>query len=375
MSESPLARILIVDDEEALMRALSNTLKDHGFDTAGFLRGEDAMAELRRSKFDILLSDLMMPDMDGLAVLRSALEIDPNLVGIIMTGAGTISTAVEAMKTGAFDYILKPFKLNAILPVLNRAVALRQLRLRNAILQEKVVKHTAQLEAVNQELEAFAHTVSHDLRAPLRHIGSYAGFISHSESSKLSEEDRGYLTHIVNSTVRMTRLIDDLLAFARMGLADLRHVPIDTPAMLEEVLRQLQPEIAARNIIWKKNPLPPVQADPALLRQVFTNLLLNSVKYTRMRDPAEIEIGCQSDTADETVIYIRDNGIGFDMKYATKLFGVFQRLHRENEFEGTGVGLANVRRIISRHGGRTWAEGKVNEGATFYFSLPKKVPA
>jgi two-component system, sensor histidine kinase and response regulator len=372
MPEPPLTRIIIVDDEVVLMKALSRTLKDHGFETAGFSRGDAALAALRESRFDLLLSDLMMPEMDGIAVLRAALEIDPDLVGIIMTGAGTISTAVEAMKSGAFDYILKPFKLNAILPVLSRAVALRELRIKNAALERKVRQRTAQLEVVNKELEAFAYTVSHDLRAPLRHISSYVQFLTGSKTSTLSEQDRGYLDNIVGATVRMTRLIDDLLAFSRMGLSDLQQTSVDPQVLLEEALRQIQPEIGTRNIVWKKNPLPPLQADPALLRQVFINLLSNAVKYTRQRDPAEIEIGCLPESADEITIFVRDNGAGFDMKYAPKLFGVFQRLHRQEEFEGTGVGLANVRRIIVRHGGRTWAEGKVGGGATFYFTLPRK---
>jgi len=365
------ARILIVDDEEALMTALTNTLRDHGFETAGFTRGEEALAALREKQFQILLSDMMMPEMDGLTVLRAALEIDPHLIGIIMTGAGTISTAVEAMKTGAFDYILKPFKLNVILPVLTRGLAVRDLRLKNEALEQKVRQRTAQLEVVNKELEAFAYTVSHDLRAPLRHIANYVHFLTGSTSSTLSDQDRGFLSHIVNSTERMTKLIDDLLAFSRMGLSELRPAAVDTQALLEDALKQIQPEIGTRNIVWKKAALPPLQGDPALLRQVLVNLLSNAVKYTRQRDPAEIEIGCQ-DTPDETIIFVRDNGAGFEMKYAAKLFGVFQRLHRHDEFEGTGVGLANVRRIIARHGGRTWAEAKVDEGATFYFTLPKK---
>jgi light-regulated signal transduction histidine kinase (bacteriophytochrome) len=230
------------------------------------------------------------------------------------------------------------------------------------------------LEAANDELEAFAHTVSHDLRAPLRHIRSYAQYLTRSDSSTLSEPDREFLEHIVGATERMNRLIEDLLAFSRMGMSDLRQVSINPQSLLDEVFRQIQPEIGMRNIVWKRNPLPSLQADPALLRQVFINLLLNAVKYSRPRNPAEIEIGCLAETPDEIVIFIRDNGVGFDMKYANKLFGVFQRLHRQEEFEGTGVGLANVRRIIARHGGRTWAEGKIDYGATFYFTLPSKVP-
>lgn len=371
MPEKPLPRILIVDDEKVLMTALCNTLKDHGYETTGFTDCNAALAEMHQKPFDLLLSDLMMPEMDGIAMLRAALAIDPNLVGIIMTGAGTIATAVQAMRSGAFDYILKPFKLNAILPVLERAMALHQLRIQNAILEQKVRDRTVQLETANKELEAFAHTVSHDLRAPLRHITSYADLLAEHDGASLSPDGRDYLDHISASTKRMGRLIEDLLAFSRTGMADLKVVTVNASSLLEDILRQLKPEIARRNIVWKKNPLPPVQADPALLRQVFINLVSNAVKYTRKRDPAEIELGSQN-APEENIIFIRDNGAGFDMKYAEKLFTVFQRLHRQEDFEGTGVGLATVRRIISRHGGRTWAEAKLGEGATFYISLPKK---
>lgn len=374
MADRPSTKILIVDDEEALLKALCNTLKDAGFDATGFSRGADALAALRENKFELLLSDLMMPEMDGIVLLKNALEIDPDLIVIIMTGAGTIATAVEAMKSGAFDYVLKPFKLNVMLPVLARAVALRDLRLRNAALERKIRERTNQLEVANKELEAFAYTVSHDLRAPLRHIAGYTQIILRSNESQLAEKDREVFDHIVKATDRMAQLIEDLLAFSRLATGELKRGPVDTQALVEEVLQELKPEYESRPILWEKAALPPLQADPGLLRQVFANLISNAVKYTRPCHPAKIEIGSQTDDSGEPVIFVRDNGAGFDMKYAAKLFGVFQRLHRQDEFEGTGVGLANVRRIIAKHGGRTWAEGKVGHGATFYFTIPNKSP-
>lgn len=374
MADRPSTKILIVDDEEALMKALCNTLKDAGFDAMGFSRGADALAALRENKFELLLSDLMMPEMDGIVLLKNALEIDPDLIVIIMTGAGTIATAVEAMKSGAFDYVLKPFKLNVMLPVLARAVALRDLRLRNAALERKIRERTNQLEVANKELEAFAYTVSHDLRAPLRHIAGYTQIILRSNESQLAEKDREVFDHIVKATDRMAQLIEDLLAFSRLATGELKRGPVNTQALVEEVLQELKPEYESRPILWEKAALPQLQADPGLLRQVFANLISNAVKYTRPCHPAKIEIGAQTDDSGEPVIFVRDNGAGFDMKYAAKLFGVFQRLHRQDEFEGTGVGLANVRRIIAKHGGRTWAEGKVGHGATFYFTIPNKSP-
>lgn len=273
------------------------------------------------------------------------------------------------MKSGALDYILKPFKLSAILPVLDRALTVRRLRLENAALERRVRQRTDELEAANKELEAFSYSVSHDLRTPVRHIDGYAEMLGKSTDSSLSEKDRRYLNQIINASKQMGQLINDLLEFSRMGRAEMRRTQVDLQDLVEKVIQGLQPEIDGRNIVWKKGSLPQVQADPSLLQQVFSNLLFNAIKYTRPRNPAEIEIGCTVE-AGETVIFIRDNGVGFDMKYADKLFGVFQRLHRAEDFEGTGVGLANVRRIIARHGGRTWAEAKVDGGATFYFTLP-----
>ncbi|MCX6915695.1 MAG: ATP-binding protein, partial [Verrucomicrobia bacterium] len=240
----------------------------------------------------------------------------------------------------------------------------------NVELEQQVRQRTASLEAAVKELDAFAYSVSHDLRAPLRHVGGYAGLLRTSAGPSLPETSRHYLDEITGAATQMGRLIDDLLQFSRMGRTEMRQERIELTGLAEECIQQLKPEINGRNILWQQNPLPAVQADPALLRQVLINLLSNAIKYTRPRDPAKIEIGCASENGQETVIYVRDNGVGFDMEYSNKLFGVFQRLHADDEFEGTGVGLANVRRIIARHGGRTWAEGKVNEGATFYFSLP-----
>jgi two-component system sensor histidine kinase/response regulator len=311
----------------------------------------------------------MMPEMDGIALLQAAFKLKPELVGVIMTGEGTITTAVEAMKTGALDYILKPFRLSAMLPVLARALSVRRLRLENAALEKRVQERTAQLEAANRELDAFAHSVSHDLRAPVRHISGFVGLLEQAEPS-MSEKGKRFTGLIASSTKQMGQLIDDLLEFSRMSRTEIRRTKVNLDELLESVIRDAQPETEGRNIVWKRTPLPQVQADHALLQQVFSNLILNAIKYSRPRNPAEIEIGSREGAPGEVVIFVRDNGVGFDMKYVDKLFGVFQRLHQNEEFEGTGIGLANVRRIIARHGGRTWAEGKLDGGATFYFTLP-----
>jgi hypothetical protein len=369
MSDSHRSKLIIVDDEAAQMKALCDTLGDR-YEVTGFISATAGLQAIREKKFDLLLSDLMMPEMDGISLLQAGLKADPNLVAVIMTGEGTIATAVEAMKSGAIDYILKPFRLSAILPVLERALALQRLRVENAALERQVRERSEQLERANKELEAFSYSVSHDLRAPVRHVDGFAQMLARAEPG-LSEKGKHFLTQITGAAKQMGQLIDNLLEFSRMGRGEMRRVPVNLELLRDEVIVALQPEMVDRQIVWKKNPLPTVQADGPMLRQVFQNLFFNAVKYSRPRNPAEIEIGAMPETAEEIVIFVRDNGVGFDMAHAQNLFGVFQRLHSQEEFEGTGVGLANVRRIVSRHGGRTWAEGKLEEGATFYFSLPR----
>ncbi len=242
----------------------------------------------------------------------------------------------------------------------------------NQELERRVIERTAQLEAANKELEAFSYSVSHDLRAPLRHIDGFAGLLLKSDGKALSERGRSHLATITSSAKQMGILIDDLLVFSQMGRSEMRHGLVDLQQLAQETIQDLKAQNPARNIIWQLSPLPTVRGDRPMLRQVFVNLLANAVKYSGPRDPAIIAIAAVTDPASgELIVSVRDNGVGFDMAYAHKLFGVFQRLHRAEEFEGTGIGLANIRRIIGRHGGRTWAEGKPDEGATFYFSLPQ----
>jgi signal transduction histidine kinase len=370
MSESTSARILIIDDERFQMEALCNTLRDEGFETVGFTSAIEGLAALRRQRFDLLLTDLVMADMDGISLLQAALQIDASLAGVIMTGQGTINTAVDAMKTGALDYILKPFKMTTVLPVLSRALAVRSLRKENAKLQKRLRERTTELEQANKELDAFASSVAHDLNAPVRHIGALARMLEEESGPELNAASRECLANLMASTERLRDLISDLLDFARLSHADLKQETVDLARVLSAARASLEPEAGTRNIAWKIGELPSVRGDASLLQQVFCNLLSNAIKYTSTRAVAEIEIGCRNSGAGEYEIFVRDNGVGFDMQYARKLFGVFQRLHSAQEFEGTGMGLANVRRIVGRLGGRTWAEAEVDKGATFYFTLP-----
>jgi two-component system sensor histidine kinase/response regulator len=371
MNATAQPRLLIVDDEAAQMTALCNTLEDQGYVTTGFTSANEALAVLRGQEFDLLLTDLMMPEMDGIALLRAAQDMDTNIVGIVMTGHGSIDTAVEAMKGGALDYIQKPFKLSVIVPVVARALGVRRLRVENAELERCIHERTAELAAANQELEAFSYSVSHDLRAPLRHIDGFAGLLAKHLEPRLDETGRRYLTTISGAAKQMDALIDDLLTFSRIGSAELRRTRVDLAGLVREVRGILEPETAGRDIAWEIGDLPEVQGDPRLLRLVLQNLIGNALKYTRTRPEARIEIGARREGT-ETVCSIRDNGVGFDMRYAERLFGVFQRLHTSAQFEGTGIGLATVRRIVHRHGGRVWGGGEVDRGACFWFALPDR---
>jgi signal transduction histidine kinase len=537
MTAAARARLLIVDDEAAQMQALCDTLQQEGFDTRGFTSGTAAVAALREQPFDLLLTDLMMPQIDGIMLLRACHEVDRDLACIVMTGHATVPTAVEALKAGALDYVLKPFRVNNIITAIGRALTMRQLRLENIQLREsvsiyelaraisqglkreeivartltaaakqsdvaavyllvpaatghlqlagsagpqaltldpeqrldpdilnpwlararqelelsasgaevhapfshpfdsrigvalpvvsgesffgilglssersprritlgqlkaldvlartaatafataavlaelqkmneelelRVQERTQDLEAANKDLEAFSYSVSHDLREPLRAVEGFCEIFRSEFGAAIPPAGSAVFDRIVAGASRMSRLINDLLHFSRFGRHPLKRERVALRQLALDVAQRLQEGLSNRRIELDVGELPDCFGDPALLEQVLVNLLSNAVKFTSGRESAHIEVGALRQ-GDGIVYYVRDNGVGFDMRYADRLFGVFQRLHSHDAFEGTGIGLSIVHRIITRHGGRVWADSRQGEGTTLFFSLP-----
>jgi signal transduction histidine kinase len=378
---SSSARLLIVDDEPTQMQALSDTLRSRGYITEGFTSPHAALAALRNQRFDLILTDLTMPEMDGIEFLTAARATDRDLVGIVMTGHGSIDTAVAAMKAGALDYILKPFTLRTMLPVIDRALTLRSLRAENLQLRQAeetirrmnenlercVADRTRQLTEANSELEAFSHSVSHDLRAPLRALDGFVRLLEEEFGAVLNERGRQYLQHLGDASQQMRSLIEDLLRLSQVNAVRLERREFDLSHMVQSILDELRRRESQRDVQTNIAPHLVCDADHGLLRIALQNLLGNAWKFTGKTAAARIEFGAEPGC--ERTFYIRDNGAGFDADAAAEMFAPFRRLHNESDFPGTGIGLSIVQRIIHRHGGTIKAEGIVGTGAKFTFSL------
>lgn len=411
--EKPAAKILIAEDSPTQAQQLQFTLEQHGYEVSIASNGRIALEMMPQFKPALVISDVNMPEMDGYELSRrvKADESLRHVPIILVTTMSDPHDVIRGLECGADNFVLKPYDEDYLISRVRYALANRELQKSNnagmgveiyfngnrhfitadrlqilnlllstydAAIQrnkelnrnhERLQTLNAELDNANKELESFSYSVSHDLRAPLRHIDGFLGLLDQHAAHLLDAKGLGYLKTIAESAKKMGCLIDDLLAFSRMARAEMMRKKIDVALLVKETILELDPEIQGRKINWNIASLPLVHADSAMMRQVFSNLLANATKYTRTREVTEIEIGVQN-SANEIIFFVRDNGVGFDMQYVDKLFGVFQRLHRAEDFEGTGIGLANVRRIIARHGGKTWAEGQLDKGATFYFSLP-----
>ncbi len=410
-SSGETTEILIAEDSPTQAAQLQHMLENQGYIVTAAANGRQALARLRIKKPDLVITDVVMPEMDGYE-LCSAMKSDPEFVRIPIILVTTLSDpgdVIRGLECGADNFIVKPYDERYLLSrvqfiLLNRemdrgnengtgveiyfngakhSIQADRLQILNLLLstyeaaieKNKILTTTqaelrhsnGRLENAFRELESFSYSVSHDLRAPLRRIKGFADLLQSAAGEALPVQARDHLARIVAGSEEMDRLIVDLLEFSRLSRVELRESRIDMNALVREVVASSGE--TGRTIHWSVQPLPDVIGDGAILKQAFVNLISNAVKYTRGRNPAEIEIGVEGQEDGFPVIFIRDNGAGFDMRYADKLFGVFNRLHRADEFEGTGIGLANVRRIIDRHGGRTWAFAKPGEGATFFVTL------
>jgi signal transduction histidine kinase len=407
-------QVLVLEDSATQAERLRILLESEGYGVTIARDGKEGLRRARAQRPDLVISDVIMPEMDGYAVceeLKSKPETK-RIPIILFTERQEPGDILEGLLHGADNFIPKSSPDEYLLERVRRIFNQLEHRQRGGLEVEFVVRigsrdvslsadkqqifelmissleetnrtnerlkesqrlleeRATQLAQLNAELETFSYSVSHDLRAPLRHIGGFASLLSESASS-LGQAEQGYVARIASAVKHMTRLIDDLLSFSRLGRSEMRGGPVDLRGLIEEVVAELREHEPGRDVRVEVGPLPLVTGDRALLRVALTNLVSNAMKYTRKRARGEIEIGELVGNGDEVVVSIRDNGAGFDMRYADRLFGVFQRLHGDDEFEGTGIGLATVRRIVHRHGGRTWAEGAPDQGATFYLSLPR----
>lgn len=363
--------VLVVDDMETNIDILVEAFGDD-YDVSVAMDGESALENIEIEIPDIILLDIMMPGMDGYEVCRriKANEALKDIPIIFLTAITDISSKTKGFELGAVDYITKPFE---ILEVKARVFTHLSLRLAQYELAEKnriLEERTEELKNVNCELKAFSYTVSHDLKSPLRVIEGYSKIIIEDNGEMLNKDGKEMLSRIKNTCSSMITMIEKMLEYSVTASKEIHKENLNIGEMFNSVFTEVSLVYPQRVINFEfETGMPPVSGDVIMIKQVIYNVVSNAVKFTKNTEKARIITGCKRG-ANEYIFYIRDNGAGIDMEYSSKLFSMFQRLHSKDEFEGNGIGLATVHKIIQRHGGRTWIEGKVNEGTTVYFTLP-----
>ncbi len=386
-------KVLAVDDSLTYLQEVAARLRDDGYEPILARSGEEALELLAVQPVDCILLDVLMPGMSGHETCRR-IKSSPgwrDIPTLMLTAREERADMIEGINSGADDYIPKSSDFEVLRARLRAQLRRKQFEDENRHIREQLLQTEfeaaqarasrelaetrarllADLELKNKELESFSYSVSHDLRAPLRAIDGFSRMLLDGHTQTLDGEGKRLLGVVVENTRRMGQLIDDLLRFSRLGRTAMQKAAIDMAELAQSVASELMASCPGRRIELVVGPLRPATGDPSLVRQVFHNLIGNALKYSRSRDVSRIEVASRSE-GNETVYSVVDNGVGFEMEYVDKLFGVFQRLHSSEEFEGTGVGLALVKRIIERHRGKVWAEGKLDEGAKVHFTLPEQ---
>lgn len=400
-------RILMVEDSPTQAESLRALLADAGYDVITAPNGQAGLTEFAAHECDVVISDVVMPgEVDGYELCRRIKTGQRREVPVVLlTSLSDPLDIIRGLECGADNFLTKPYEPDHLLERLRTVIATRATRgaaklrmgvkvlfmgreftissereqildllistFEDAVRQNRELRHREEaLEATNRELEAFTYSLSHDLRAPLRHADAFSGLLLEECSAQLDAVAQGYIQRFRQAVELMDRMVTALLQLGQVGRRDLRPRPTALRSLVDGVLSMIEGQTQGRRVTWEIGPLPVVVCDRELMESVFTNLLSNAVKFTRDRDPAVIQVG-ETVLRGQPVIFVRDNGAGFDPRYAEKLFGIFQRLHPAGEFEGTGVGLATVQRIIHKHGGQVWAEAELGKGAAIYFTLAR----
>lgn len=365
ITEPKLPTVLVIDDKEINLRLVRAYLQAEPYRVVTSDDPQEALQVIERDPPDLILLDLMMPVLDGFVVLELLKEVAPGVPVVVITGLDERDARLRGLAAGARDYLTKPVDRSELLIRVRNLVALKQTG-------DALARAVAQLEAANRDLNAFAGGLAHDLQQPITSISAFAQVLQQRSSHLLAPSDGSHLKRIIAAADTARRMIRGLLEFARLGQKTIAMVPVDLNQVVHAARSALAHEVAGDTVTWKVGPLPVVRGDAELLHLAFVNLLSNGIKYSRTREQPSIDIDSRSDAAKGHAIRVRDNGVGFDMAHAGSLFRPFERLHSAAEFEGTGMGLANVRRIMERHGGTVHAESAPGQGAAFTLLFPAK---